>query len=196
MSQLSQATPQRAAAAQFLDKDLIAQGLRGAIYDFALFDKSRAAPLADRRLNELTYVVFDTETTGLLPSQGDEIVVAEATEDRVNIEMAAHGGTVIEIRKVDGKWQPVLDGAMNRRITALTPMEIHGPVRGSDFVKTLYSPNGTMTRGDFMLNLAKIWAGLPTATGRSYYKGVANNKATISWDHFYREITTLFPGQA
>ena len=26
-------------------------------------------------------------------------------------------------------------------------MEIHGPVRGSDFVKTLYSPNGTMTRG-------------------------------------------------
>lgn len=56
--------------------------------------------------------------------------------------------------------------------------------------------NGTMTRGDFMLNLAKIWAGLPTATGRSYYKGVANNKATISWDHFYREITALFPGQA
>ncbi|WVM92764.1 PhoX family phosphatase [Halopseudomonas pachastrellae] len=36
---------------------------------------------------------------------------------------------------------------MNRRVTGLTPMEIHGPVRGSDFVKTLYSPNGTMTRG-------------------------------------------------
>ena len=35
----------------------------------------------------------------------------------------------------------------NRRITALTPMAISGPVRGTDFVKTKYSPNGTMTRG-------------------------------------------------
>ncbi|BAL24037.1 exonuclease domain-containing protein [Azoarcus sp. KH32C] len=49
-------------------------------YDFDLFkwsDKSRA--LEDRRLTELTYTVFDTETTGLNPSHGDEIIQIGAT---------------------------------------------------------------------------------------------------------------------
>jgi uncharacterized protein len=41
----------------------------------------------------------------------------------------------------------VVAGPFNRRITAGTPMAIRGPVRGSDLVKTKYSPNGTMTRG-------------------------------------------------
>jgi uncharacterized protein len=41
----------------------------------------------------------------------------------------------------------VVYGNYNRRITAGTPMEIRGPVRGSELAKTKYSPNGTMTRG-------------------------------------------------
>lgn len=44
-------------------------------YDFDLFkttEQTRA--LDDWRLSELTYTVFDTETTGLNPSQGDEII--------------------------------------------------------------------------------------------------------------------------
>ena len=44
-------------------------------YDFDLFRHADAAPgLAERRLSELHYTVFDTETTGLEPSAGDEIV--------------------------------------------------------------------------------------------------------------------------
>ncbi len=47
---------------------------RAVVYDFDLLSKARAEGVADARLEDLTYVVFDTETTGLLPAQGDEVV--------------------------------------------------------------------------------------------------------------------------
>ncbi len=47
---------------------------RAVVYDFDLLSKARNAGVLDARLEDLTYVVFDTETTGLLPAQGDEIV--------------------------------------------------------------------------------------------------------------------------
>lgn len=44
-------------------------------YDFDLFQTTeQTRSLDDRRLADLAYTVFDTETTGLDPSQGDEII--------------------------------------------------------------------------------------------------------------------------
>ena len=44
-------------------------------YDFDLFDQAgQVAELENRLLTELTYTVFDMETTGLNPSEGDEIL--------------------------------------------------------------------------------------------------------------------------
>jgi DNA polymerase-3 subunit epsilon len=48
---------------------------RPVYYDFDLFHQPGQTPALDaRRLSELTYTVFDTETTGLNPGAGDEII--------------------------------------------------------------------------------------------------------------------------
>jgi DNA polymerase-3 subunit epsilon len=61
-----------------------AQVVRGAsrpeYYDFDLFRTSeQTRELAERPLNELSFTVFDCETTGLDPSAGDEIIQIGAT---------------------------------------------------------------------------------------------------------------------
>jgi len=43
-------------------------------YEFDLFNRRGWQELGQVPLNQLTYVVFDTETTGLNPSEGDEII--------------------------------------------------------------------------------------------------------------------------
>jgi secreted PhoX family phosphatase len=67
--------------------------------------------------------------------------------NEVKAEMAAHGVSVVHIkRNAQGEWQTVED-KLNRRIDATTTMFISGPVRGHDLVKTAFSPEGTSARG-------------------------------------------------
>ncbi len=79
---------------------------------------------------------------------GPTVVDGQRTvADEVRKEVAAHGVSVVEIeRGDDGSWQ-VVRGRFNRRITAATPTRFSGPVRGSDHVRTRYSPEGTASRG-------------------------------------------------
>lgn len=75
---------------------------------------------------------------------------AKMTKELVDIEMAAHGGSVVEIRRMNGKWQLVKDSRYNRRIHAETPTVLTGPVAGTDRVKTSADPTGKAVLG--MLN--------------------------------------------
>lgn len=72
------------------------------------------------------------------------------TRELVDIELMAHGGSVVEIRKTDGRWQVVLDSLYNRRITGETEMEITGPAAGHALMRTSADPEGRRVRG--MLN--------------------------------------------
>lgn len=62
-------------------------------------------------------------------------------------EIEAHGVSIVEIARSAGKFATVRSSAFNRRVTAGTPMDINGPVRGSPLVRTKYSVAGTATRG-------------------------------------------------
>ncbi|WP_071969455.1 hypothetical protein [Sulfitobacter alexandrii] len=55
---------------------------------------------------------------------------------------------------------------------------------------------GELGRVDFMNNLAKIWAGLPNASGRSHYHGHAGNRASITWERFEAEMRRIDPAVA
>lgn len=70
------------------------------------------------------------------------------TREFVDVEMAAHGGSVVEIaRGPDGKWASVADSRYNRRITAETPMTIDGPAAGHERLRTSADPEGTRVLG-------------------------------------------------
>ncbi len=75
---------------------------------------------------------------------------AACTPHQVATEMAAHGGSVIEVKRRDGTWQVVADSRYARRITGETEMSISGPARGHAKMQTSADPSGTRVLG--MLN--------------------------------------------
>ena len=74
----------------------------------------------------------------------------DMTAELVAIEMAAHGGTVVEIQKgADGQWSVNKASPFNRRITAKTEMTIDGPAAGDDRMKTNTDATGTVCHGTY-----------------------------------------------
>lgn len=63
--------------------------------------------------------------------------------------MNAHGLTSVEIAEDNGAWSVVKDSPFNRRFTPDVEMDITGPARGHDLMKTNADPEGTVARGTF-----------------------------------------------
>ena len=101
--------------------------------------------------------VFSNDTTVLLVANneyvnrsiifGNRHTGLPETADDVRKGKAGHGISVVEIRQSGGKWEIVPDAKSNRRITADTPMELTGPARGHDLVKTAADTEGLTSLG-------------------------------------------------
>lgn len=72
----------------------------------------------------------------------------DASEEQALHEIAAHGHSVIEVKKTGGKWQVVDGSDYARRISPIdTEMQITGPAAGHDRLKTNTDPTGTRVIG-------------------------------------------------
>jgi uncharacterized protein len=69
------------------------------------------------------------------------------TAAHVAAELEAHGMSVVEVRKTNGRWAYVPDSRLNRRVTMTTPMVVSGPAAGNDRLKTKADPTGTRVLG-------------------------------------------------
>jgi secreted PhoX family phosphatase len=110
---------------------------------------------------------YNCDFLALLPQQGDtallwsnheytnsEIMFPDWNPDaptaaHVNVELAAHGGSLVAVQLPAGGGAPrVVPGhPLNRRITGETPITLTGPAAGADRLKTSEDPGGTQVRG-------------------------------------------------
>ncbi len=86
---------------------------------------------------------------GLGRQDTKEAALAGMTRELVDIEMAAHGNSIIEVRRdPGGKWSVVPDSRYARRISARsTEILISGPAAGHPRLRTGADPSGTRVIG-------------------------------------------------
>lgn len=134
--------------------------------EFDVMNQSAAAQLQQFGYNN-DYVGFtalnDDGTRGLLcvnheytneevmfPNLGrqDRSHFQGMTSELIDIEMAAHGGSIVEIAMNNNKWNVIRDSPFNRRITPLTTeMTFSGPAAGHTRMKTNADPSGMRVIG-------------------------------------------------
>lgn len=95
------------------------------------------------------YLVVNNEYVNRAIMFGNRGTKLPETADDIRKGKAGHGITVTELAVTNGNWSPVVDSPKNRRITADTPIDITGPARGHDLLKTVTDPAATTALGTF-----------------------------------------------
>lgn len=87
-------------------------------------------------------------TEQYLHAAGPTTVGGARPEAEAIREIELHGVSVVEVTQAtSGAWSYVQGSTFNRRITPNTPVVFNGPVRGTDFLRTAFSADGTQGRG-------------------------------------------------
>ncbi len=105
-------------------------------------------PIGGRSDDGLLAINFEyIDPAALHPNGPTTTANGKRPAEEVRKEINAHGAGVVRLRKLNGRWQVVDNDPLNRRFTTASLMDIAGPLRGSDHVKTRFSPAGTQCRG-------------------------------------------------
>lgn len=89
-----------------------------------------------------------TNTNLMWPGMGTGRTSAlRASAEQARTELLAHGMSIVEVRKANGRWGYVKESRFNRRITGETPMRVAGPAAGHDRLKTNADPTGLRVLG-------------------------------------------------
>ncbi len=100
------------------------------------------------RARGLLCVNHEYVSTGLMFPNVAQQYPDSMTAELCLTEMAAHGGSVVEILETTDGWIPVVGSRYTRRITAhRTPMEISGPAAGSPRLIARDDPTGRTAPG-------------------------------------------------
>lgn len=84
---------------------------------------------------------------GIATGKSRKEAVRDMAKDLIDASIQAHGGSVIEVKRENGKWSVVAQSKFARRITGDTQMAISGPAAGHSLMRTSADPSGTRVLG-------------------------------------------------
>ncbi|HRK25388.1 MAG TPA: PhoX family phosphatase, partial [Beijerinckiaceae bacterium] len=84
-----------------------------------------------------------------IPAKDIQAFRAQITREMAEVEMAAIGGSIVEIRKDAGRWSVNANSRFNRRLHANTPFTLTGTAAGHPRLRTKADPDGRTALGMF-----------------------------------------------
>jgi uncharacterized protein len=104
---------------------------------------------SDNSENGLLFVNHEyTNPHVMFPGFADAKAAAEGTTaDSTAIELAAHGASIVEVKKEGETWNVVDGSKYNRRLSLTTEMAISGPAAGDERLKTSTDSSGKKVLG-------------------------------------------------